>query len=395
MTAWKENAACVNSNGYAAGAGQGRTRQPEISYQRNHFVILRRAEHPGNHHERNSETQMTTSSLTFKQAAGQRIMAGFHGTGLSDDLKILIDRVKVGGIILFSRNIEHPDQLVKLTTDAQNYAKACGQPPLFIAIDQEGGCVARLHPPEFSDFPGAPSIRSIDDAIAFGKLASSELSAAGINMNMAPVLDVAPAAIDSIMKDRIFAHDPVTVGRIGSVIIDTMQQAGIMSVAKHFPGIGRTVSDSHIDRPDLDTPLEIMEKSDLTPFSTAIQHDVAGIMLSHIRYTSIDPDWPASLSLKIASTLLREKLGFNGLVITDDLDMGAIKKHYGIKIAVKQIMDAGIDIALICHAAEAIREAAEIFENGLDEDARLRARNMKALDRIMATKSRFLTTTQT
>ncbi|NOY70666.1 MAG: beta-N-acetylhexosaminidase [Deltaproteobacteria bacterium] len=336
---------------------------------------------------------MTNTSLTLKQAAGQRIMAGFHGTRLTDDLKILIGRVKVGGIILFSRNIENPDQLAKLNADAQDYAKACGQPPLFIAIDQEGGCVARLRPPEFPDFPGAPSIRTLDDAIAFGNLASRELNSTGINMNMAPVLDVAPKEINSIMKDRVFSHNPGIVGIIGAAIIDTMQQAGIMSVAKHFPGIGRTVSDSHVDRPDLNTPLEIMEEFDLTPFSTAIKHDVAGIMLSHIRYTSIDPNWPASLSNTLASTLLRKNLGFNGLVITDDLDMGAIKKHYGITIAIQRIIESGIDIALICHTMEDIEAAAQIFEKDLTDDTGTGKENLKASRRIMQAKEKFLAAT--
>lgn len=336
---------------------------------------------------------MTISALTIQQAAGQRIMAGFHGMKLNDELKFLIDRLKVGGIILFARNIENRCQLNRLCTDAQDYARSCGQPPLFIAVDQEGGCVARLRPPEFPNFPGAPAIKTNEDAIEFGELASRELNEAGINMNMAPVLDVAPAQIDSIMKERVFGHDPVTVGRIGSVLIDTMQKNGIMAVAKHFPGIGRTVSDSHIDRPDLDTSLESLEKFDLAPFSTAIKHDVAGIMLSHIRYTSIDPAWPASLSTTLASSILREKLGFSGLVMTDDLDMGAIKNHYGVKIAIQKIMDAGIDIALICHTGEDIKAAAAIFENDLIDGAPLHDRNMKSVDRIMSTKSKFLTAT--
>jgi len=333
---------------------------------------------------------MTKADLTPKQAAGQRIMAGFYGTGLTDDLKFLIGQVRVGGIILFARNIENRSQLKELCADVQNHARECGQPPLFIAIDQEGGCVSRLRPPEFPEFPGAPDIQNINGAIVFGNNVSRELKTAGINMNMAPVLDVAPPSIDSIMKDRMFNHDPLTVAKIGSTIIDTMQKNGIMAIAKHFPGIGRTVSDSHMERPDLETPLDYMDQFDLIPFKSAIRHHVSGIMLSHVRYTAIDPAWPASLSITIALSLLREKLGFDGLVMTDDLDMGAIKNHYGIETVGQRIIEAGIDIALICHSMNDVETMAGLFEKQLRNPGNFRDKGMESVNRIMEMKSKFL-----
>ena len=163
-----------------------------------------------------------------------------------------------------------------------------------------------------------------------------------------------------------------------------------MAVAKHFPGIGRTVLDSHFELPDLDIDVEAMQGFDLFPFKTAISHDVAGIMLSHIRYTGIDPDWPASLSRIIADDLLRKEMGYDGVVMTDDLDMGAIEKHYDLKTAIRQILSADIDMTLICHAGPNIENA---FKEILDVQGRsqsMKAKGMKSLERIMRLKKRYI-----
>lgn len=329
---------------------------------------------------------MDLSTLTPQQIAGQRIIAGFRGTVINKELKHLISTVKVGGIILFSRNIENAAQLNKLCADAQAYAASIGQPPLLIAVDQEGGAVARLRAPEFTEFSGAPAMKDIADAISFSDITAAELNSAGINMNMAPVLDVAPIGVDSIMADRIFGRDPERVSEMGAAIIDRLQQYRIMAVAKHFPGIGRTTADSHIDRPDLDVSLAELESFDLIPFKAAIAHHVSGIMLSHIRYTTIDPEWPASLSTKIALSLLRNQLGYTGLVMTDDLDMGAIRNHYNSQTVIRRILDSNIDIALICHTTSFIETAAEIIADDFTKCESENSRHLAALGRIMQLK---------
>ncbi len=326
---------------------------------------------------------------TTERIAGQRIMAGFHGTGLNPDLRFLIDTIRVGGIILFSRNITGRQQLKTLCTSASEYARSCGLPPLFIAIDQEGGRVARLKGPDFTEFKGAPFIGNEQDADAFARITVRELRDAGINMNMAPVMDVAPAEFGGIMSERIYGTDPRRVGKIGCTVIRGLQKGGIMAVAKHFPGIGRTTLDSHMQRPDLDASMDNLEAFDLIPFYAAINGDVSGIMLSHVRYTGIDPVWPASLSPAIAGSLLRNKMAYKGVVITDDLEMGAIRNHYDTETVMRQVMDAEIDIALICKTKKIIMDAFDAMCRQMGDRPVFREKADGSDNRIRTLKARL------
>ncbi len=332
---------------------------------------------------------MEIKALSNEQLAGQRLMVGFDGTGLNDDLKFLIDTIKVGGIILFARNLSSPQQIKDLCFSEQEYALKCGQPPLFISIDQEGGQVARLKAP-FTQFSGNPKMRGEEDAISFAEITAKELTGAGINMNMAPVLDVAPKGIQSIMAERVFGDDPIWVSKLGVKVIDHLQQNKIMSVAKHFPGIGRTILDSHLDMPLLNADIADLDAVDFLPFKAAIKHNVAGIMLSHIFYKKIDFKWPASLSIRIAKDLLREHMGFNGLTMTDDLDMGAIKKKYDIKTIIQQILSADIDIALICHKGPDIEGAFYEILNSLKGSQKIMAKGMESVQRILKVKRQYI-----
>ncbi len=331
---------------------------------------------------------MHASHFSMGQLAGQRLMVGFDGTQMNRGLAEMITDFKVGGLILFSRNLRAPEQIEKLCASAQARAAACGQPPLFIAIDQEGGTVARLGPP-FTRFAGNASMRTLADAQWFARITAGELRSAGINMNMAPVLDVAHDD-RSIMRRRAFGGDAQQVARMGAAVIDTLQQNGIMAVAKHFPGIGRTTLDSHLDLPDLDVDAVELHRADLVPFAEAVRRKVCGIMLSHIRYTGLDARWPASLSVTIARDILRRRMGFQGLVLTDDLDMGAICRYYDIETAVGRILAADIDVALICHQGPTIRRAFDCLVEQLENSAGLRQRGRESVRRILAAKSRFM-----
>lgn len=331
---------------------------------------------------------METDTITIEQLAGQRLMLGFDGTTLNTDLKKYIDTYKIGGLILFTRNIENPDQLRRLCTDAQAYAADCGQPPLFIAIDQEGGQVARLKAP-FTEFPATPPLDSRAAADSFARISAAELKEVGINMNMAPVMDVNDPQIDSIMVKRAFSHDPDVVSEIGAAVINGLQTRQIMAVAKHFPGIGRTTLDSHLDQPVLEASKEKLA-TDLTPFSAAVDNHVAGIMLSHILYKALDPDLPASLSVKIAHDLLRKRMGYDGLVLTDDLDMGAISNHYEIDTAVDCILTADIDLILVCHKSPVQERAFDRICRWLAEESGHRLYGRQSLKRIMQLKQQYL-----
>jgi len=332
---------------------------------------------------------MDVTTYSDEQLAGQRLMVGFEGTEFSRELEFLVDEIKVGGIILFARNLIDPRQIKHLCFGAQEYARSRGQPPLLIAIDQEGGQVARLKKP-FTRFAGNPEMESRLDAERFAQITAKELAEVGINMNMAPVLDVAFGGPESIMAGRSFGHDPPWVSDLGTTVIEHLQKNGIMSVAKHFPGIGRTTLDSHLDMPDLDIDLNTLKATDLLPFEAAIQSKVAGIMLAHIRYQKLDALWPASLSPRIAGDLLRNRMGFDGIVLTDDLDMGAIKKHYDIKSAINQILLADIDMALICHSRPDIENAFNEILSSQASSQTLKVKGEESAGRILALKRQYL-----
>lgn len=332
-------------------------------------------------------TESINNSSFLNLMAGHRLMLGFEGTRFNRDLENIIKNINAAGIILFKRNIESPEQLETLCRSCQDFAHSLGLPPLFIAVDQEGGAVARLKEP-FTVFRGNPYIKTIEDAENFAETTARELRQVGINMNFAPVLDVAPKGVDSIMKDRVFTGDARRVSELGSQVIKTLQAEGIMAVAKHFPGIGRTVMDSHFHLPVLEADLDLLEKSDIVPFMDAGENDVCGIMLSHISYPLIDEKWQASLSPVIAHDLLRKKIGFNGIVMTDDLDMKAIR--HDMKTCVEQILISGIDIALICHKGPDIDIAFGEIKRRIGKEEKLYHSCKKSFKRVLKYKKKYL-----
>jgi beta-N-acetylhexosaminidase len=333
-----------------------------------------------------------TDSLTDEQLAGQRLMVGFRGNVLDDDLQFMIGEMHVGGLILFKRNVSDPSQVSELCQAAQACAVESGKPPLMIAIDQEGGPVARLGPP-FTVFPGNRAIgaaRSEKAAREFGTITARELKGVGITVNLAPVLDVAPQGLNSVMADRVFGWEPELVAYLGKAVIETLQKEGIAATAKHFPGIGRTTADSHVGLPYLDVERHLLDSTDLVPFLAAIGSGVEAVMLSHVVYRDLDPEWPASLSTVIARDLLRKAMGFNGITMTDDLDMGAIDKHFDVETTVRRISDAEIDIALICHDRLKMEKAYEALLRAVRESEDARRKATASVQRILNTKRKYL-----
>lgn len=345
---------------------------------------------------------MRSKDKTADLLAGQRLMVGFEGTALNQELKTLIKEIKVGGIILFAGNIKSANQVKTLCQSAQEYAISSDLPPLFIAVDQEGGEVARLRKPEFTEFKGNPHIMDLNSAKEFATITAKELNAVNINMDLAPVMDFvteihevgevetskAPGKFRSIMANRVFPGNPENVGKLGSQVIETLQEHGIMAVAKHFPGIGRTTKDSHIELPVLDADKKLMEQSDFIPFKDAIKSNVAGIMLSHTLYSKIDSEWPASLSYNIAKTVLRDQMGYQGVVMTDDLDMKAIRCD--IRTSVKQILNAEVDLTLICHKGADIETAFHEIKTLISNDEIFYQKGVESADRIAALKALYL-----
>ncbi len=333
---------------------------------------------------------MDYCNFTNEQIAGQMIIAGFYGTEPDEELKFLINTIKVGGIILFSRNIESREQLEDICFSIQRLAERAGQPPLFIAIDQEGGKVARLKKP-FTVFPGAPHIKTTEQAEKFAEITGAELKRTGINMNMSPVLDVTPDDFkNSAMEGRMFCGNPEQTGELGAEVIRGLQKQNVISVAKHFPGIGRTTVDSHLKLPNMIHNKFALDSFELIPFKAAINVKAAGIMTSHVIYPKIDAIWPASLSRKIVTNILRTELGYEGLVITDDLNMGAIDKYYDFGPVIERILATETDIALICNNVPRVKKAFDLILDFIKSSSLNKARCKKSLQRIIKTKTKYL-----
>ncbi len=333
-------------------------------------------------------------SLSNEQLAGQSLVVGFQGTALDSELRFMISQMHIGGIVLFKRNVSDPSQIARLCQEVQAVALETGAPPLMIAIDQEGGPVSRLGPP-FTVFPGNRAIgqaRSKEAAMAFGITTAQELGGVGITMNLAPVLDVTPRGPESyIMSDRVFGEDPGLAADLGHAIIEGLQQHGIVATAKHFPGLGRSTIDPHRQLPYIDTESHVLEPTDLVPFRAAVQGGVGAVMLSHAVYVALDPLWPASLSSVIAKDLLRNNLGFEGVTMTDDLDMGAIEQHFDVGTIVKRLSDANIDMALICRNSAKIRAVYRAFVKEIGRSHRIRTKRIASVQRVLDLKEKYVT----
>lgn len=321
--------------------------------------------------------------------AGQRLIVGFEGLRFDDALADLLARCKPAGVILFRRNVSSPEQLRALTAALQGFAAAIGLPPLIVSVDQEGGRVARLGPP-FTQFPNTPPVATLEEAERFAAVTAAELAAAGINTNLAPVLDIAPPGFGSVMEGRALGGDPQTVTRLGIAIMSGLQSRGILSVAKHFPGLGRTRLDSHEDLPVLDEEPAALEAFDLLPFRAAVSAGAAGILLAHLLCPRLDPERPASLSRAVAVDVLRCRLGYPGLSFTDDLNMGAVAKTLPFEEAVRSAFHAGVDLLLVCRDLERAARAHDVLVKELEETGSAgRDEALRSIARILQAKHRF------
>ena len=331
------------------------------------------------------------------QNVGRLFIAGIPGPEADPDTMNLIRNYHLGGIIVFSRNIRDPLQLARLCMNLQKVSMEDSGFPLFLAVDQEGGRVARLKPP-FTQFPGNEAIgRSPDpeqSALHFASITAKEMTLVGLNMNMAPVLDVAQPNMDPHLLGRSFSDDPVLVAKLGKIVIDALQHAGIMAVGKHFPGLGKSDRDPHLHLPIVHATLEEMESTHLPPFAGAIEAKVSAIMSSHAVYTALDPGIPATLSRRIMTELLRNKMGFGGLIISDDLEMGAIARERGLPQGAADAFEAGIDLLLICSSQEDLIASIELIRDRVLKGDISEQRLEISLERIKRYKRRFLSPPQ-
>ncbi len=343
-----------------------------------------------------SEESSLSATLDLSEVnprVGQLFMAGMPGPQIDEDTRDLIRYYNVGGVVLFSRNIEGPMQLTNLCLDLQDTAMEFHGLPLILAIDQEGGRVARLKEP-FTQFPGNTAMgqdtKPLEKAMEFGRVTAKELKLVGLNMDFAPVLDVQRGEPENHLRGRIFGEDVKMVSKLGRTVVRSLQEHGILAVAKHFPGLGRSSVDPHFKLPRIELDMKEMEEVNLPPFQAAINESVSGIMTSHAIYPALDPERPATLSPVILTQLLREKMGFGGLIITDDLEMGAIAKHWGIAEGAAAAFEAGADILLICEDQKNVLEGIELLRRRLLQEEIPFQRLDQSNERIMKVRSNLL-----
>lgn len=324
---------------------------------------------------------------------GSLFMAGMPGTTLDEHTDELIRDYCIGGVILFSRNIENPLQVATLCNDLQESSLKYHGTPLFMAVDQEGGRVARLREP-FTSFPGNTAIgedpQPLEKAEEFARVTAKEMSLVGLNMDFAPVVDVRRGEPEKHLAGRTFGDEPEKVSVLGKTVVKVLQENGVMATAKHFPGLGRTSLDPHYHLPTIEADAAEIETINLPPFLAAIEGGVSSIMSSHAIYPALDPDFPATMSHKILTGLIRDRLGFKGLVITDDLEMGAIKKKWGVAEGAVASFAAGADILLICEDQKLIHESIDKLKEKLMNGEIGSGRLHQSFDRIAAAKSAFL-----
>jgi len=330
--------------------------------------------------------------MTTKQKIGQRFGVGLSGTGVSDELRRLVREYKVGNVILFKENLENASQARALCNAIQTLVRNETGYPAFIAIDQEGGAVTRL-PEDMVNVPGAMALAASGKAANVSlaaRITAAELRRTGVNFNMAPVLDINCNRDNPVIGNRSFAPNAADAASFADAAVRAFVEEGLMCCGKHFPGHGDTAVDSHLDLPLVNRSLDELEARELIPFRAAIAAGIPAIMTSHILFPQIENEKiPATMSLKILKGLLRERLGFSGLIISDAMEMKAIKDYYGVPRGCALALAAGVDIVYVCHESPDI-EASLRESISACEDGRIDAKELDAsVERVLRYKERY------
>jgi len=300
------------------------------------------------------------------------LMLGFEGKTIPPRLAGWLRDGTIGGVVLFSRNVESPRQVRELCREIHASAGR-GSPPPLIAIDQEGGRVTRLAAPGFTRFPPARCYslfccRASRVAAAAAEVMAEELRAVGVDINFAPVLDVDSNPKNPVIGNRSLSPDPEIVAELGIAFLRGTVSRGVLPVGKHFPGHGGTASDSHEELPVMRSSPETLRERDLRPFRRAIRAGIPALMTAHVLYPSLDRSFPATLSKKILGDLLRNRLRFRGTVFSDALEMKAITARFGIGDAAVRAVSAGCDVVLVCRGEKNQEETVEALARAWADD---------------------------
>jgi beta-N-acetylhexosaminidase len=330
--------------------------------------------------------------MTSLWQPGQLLFAGFEGTSVPRDLERLIGQGRLGGVILFGRNLRDSHRAGSVDDSAHVRAlvrsisrMAPRDAPISVAIDQEGGRVQRLRSP-WTEWPPMRRLGDRDEPDTTREVArglARELAELGIDLDFAPVVDVDTNPANPVIGDRSFSRQPERVARHARAFIEAMQAEGVAACAKHFPGHGDTQTDSHLELPRLSHDLDRLRAVELEPFRAAIEAGVASIMTAHVVFEAIDRKRPATLSPDVMA-ILREELGYQGLVFSDDLEMKAVADHHRPETLVRGAIEAGVDALLVCKQLDLVLQVLERLERLPD------ALLERPLERLVAFKRRFV-----
>jgi len=325
----------------------------------------------------------------LREKIGQMIMVGCRAECISPDEQVIFEEYNFGGFTLFRHNCGEPRQVLAL---CRSLWEGTADPPPWIAIDQEGGQVHRL-PDPFTHFPAAATLGARQDpglARRAGRAAATELALVGINLNFAPVLDVNSNPANPIIGARAFGSDPKSVIEMSTAWARGLREGGVIPCGKHFPGHGDTNEDSHFTLPVVDKSLAELRAVELPPFVEACRSGIEALMTAHVKFPALDPSHVATLSEPIITGLLRHQLSYDGLVLSDDMEMKAIRDHYGAGEAAALALRAGVDVMLFCHSlANAVR-ALEFLHSEAERSPALRAQVETSHRRISELKGRRL-----
>ncbi|EPX61383.1 Beta-hexosaminidase [Cystobacter fuscus DSM 2262] len=326
------------------------------------------------------------SNALYRDCA-RLFMVGFPGPRIDDDFARLMDD-GLFGAILFKRNVGTAQETAALCREIKSRAGR----PFILSVDQEGGRVARLRGEPFTTLPSMRELGQRQDLALIervGRLLAHELRAVGFDWDFAPVLDVDTNPTNPVIGDRSFSRDPDEVARLGVALARGLEAGGVASCGKHFPGHGDTTTDSHLTLPRLPHDLERLRRVELVPFRAFAQAGLASLMTAHVLFDALDPKVPATMSPRALNGLLREELGFDGVLVSDDLEMKAIADHYSVEEAAVQGTLAGVDLFLVCHQADVQRRAIEALVRAVESGRVPRERIAEAHRRLARLESRF------
>lgn len=333
----------------------------------------------------------TISNMSLDEKIGQLVISGFYGTTLDENILKLIKENKISGVILFNRNVKDPNTLLSLNNSLKESNKN-NKLPLFISVDEEGGSVTRM-PKDIKRLPTNKYIGSLNNkdlSYNVGEILGEQLSYFGFNMNFAPVLDINSNPNNPVIGDRSFGNNKDIVASLGTSTMKGIQSKNIISVVKHFPGHGDTSVDSHVNLPVVNYDINRLNSFEFVPFKTAIQNGADAVMVGHILLPKIDNKYPSSMSYEIVTNILRKDLGFNGLVVSDDMTMGAITENYSIEEASIKSINAGMDLLLVCQKYENTENVLKTLKEAVLNGTISKERLDNALYNIISIKKKYL-----